>query len=162
MLELGQQTSGGGGAPSIQAPPHTPSNGFQTSAMNMNMKPDNNSPSSSSQSPVPPSKLITRGGIPFQPHNLASYHNSPLKTEGPHPGGEIFIFLIFSCRTLVQAALETVFGVGHPRGCLRYLPLGWTHISFVDPIYGYKVEPSPKRRLEPSFVVYGIEVFLNR
>ena len=95
MLELGQSSvGGGGGAPTIQAPP--PSNGFPTSsAMNMNMKPDNNSPSSSSQSPVPPSKLITSAGIPFQPHNLASYHHSPLKSEGPGPGGKIFMLVIF-------------------------------------------------------------------
>ena len=96
MLELGQSSvGGGGGAPTIQAPP--PSNGFPTSsAMNMNMKPDNNSPSSSSQSPVPPSKLITSAGIPFQPHNLASYHHSPLKSEGPGPGGKIsYVKIVF-------------------------------------------------------------------
>ena len=92
MLELGQNSGGGPGAPpSIHAPP--PSNGFPTSAMNMNMKPDNNSPSSSSESPVPPSKLITTSaGIPFQPHNLGSYHHSPMKSESDRGAG-MFRFL---------------------------------------------------------------------
>ena len=86
MLELGQNSGGPGAPPSIHAPP--PSNGFPTSAMNMNMKPDNNSPSSSSESPVPPSKLITTSaGIPFQPHNLGSYHHSPMKSESDRGAG---------------------------------------------------------------------------
>ena len=91
MLELGQNSGGGPGAPpSIHAPP--PSNGFPTSAMNMNMKPDNNSPSSSSESPVPPSKLITTSaGIPFQPHNLGSYHHSPMKSESDRGAGMFIV-----------------------------------------------------------------------
>jgi len=88
MLELGQNSGGPGAPPSIHAPP--PSNGFPTSAMNMNMKPDNNSPSSSSESPVPPSKLITTSaGIPFQPHNLGSYHHSPMKSESDRGAGVV-------------------------------------------------------------------------
>jgi len=113
MLELGQSSvGGGGGAPTIQAPP--PSNGFPTSsAMNMNMKPDNNSPSSSSQSPVPPSKLITSAGIPFQPHNLASYHHSPLKSEGPGPGG-VTSDLLTQTSAAAAAASQSTFGSINP------------------------------------------------
>ena len=99
MLELGQNSGGPGAPPSIHAPP--PSNGFPTSVMNMNMKPDNNSPSSSSESPVPPSKLITTSaGIPFQPHNLGSYHHSPMKSESDRGAGKfrVLYFLDASCR----------------------------------------------------------------
>jgi hypothetical protein len=45
-----------------------------------------NSPTSSSESPVPPSKLLNSAGsgagISFQPHSLGSYvHHSPMKSE---------------------------------------------------------------------------------
>ena len=68
MLELA------GNPPPGTLPPNGP-NGFPN-GLNMNIK-DNSSPSSAAESPVPPSKLSTSGGIPFQPHNLGNLHKYP-------------------------------------------------------------------------------------
>lgn len=115
-------------------PGQQPSNGFASSGSGNNGINANNSPTSSSESPVPPAsasaKLISSGGIAFQPHSLANYHHSPMKSEsnipdlpGSAPGS-------FGSISAAAAAAAAMFG-GAPPGAPGAAPSATGH-SGVD------------------------------